>query len=250
MTILTSWETLRGRNVSFYRAGNAEERNYALRIFVFSCRLHPSAITRLLTRVPGNGCNSAWFHVAALRRKHQQKNQSPSRHLFQYAPFKTRRNDCLNQTDTLPASRISPKWQSERRTIDIRRILCQLNQARHGESSMLRHLYLLFSILILPLIVQLWPISTASASSCVHILKSDRGKLSRCIDELNKEVERNRAEIDALRTQSNLLSKQLCMVAIEQHRSNPNSDSLAHIIENICPRSKNPIRSKGNQISY
>lgn len=115
---------------------------------------------------------------------------------------------------------------------------------------MLRHLYLLFLILVLPLIAQLWPISAATASSCAHIPKSDRGKISRCIDELNKEVERNRLEIDALRTQNNLLSKQLCMVAIEQHRSNPSSDSLAHIIENICPRSKNPITSGGRRISY
>jgi hypothetical protein len=96
------------------------------------------------------------------------------------------------------------------------------------------------SFAVIALIIQLWPFSASAASSCDHASQSDRNALSRCIDELRKEIERNRSEIETLKTNNTLISKQLCMVAIEQHRRNANSEALKLIIEEACVQFKRP----------
>lgn len=94
------------------------------------------------------------------------------------------------------------------------------------------------SFVVAALMVQLWPLSAFSASSCDHVLQSDRKTLASCIDELQKEIERNRTEIATLKAANALISKQLCMIAIEQHRHNANSEALKLIIENACVQFK------------
>ena len=87
-------------------------------------------------------------------------------------------------------------------------------------------------------------LAQAQTPSCDFVLQSNRDKLTRCIDELRKEIDRNRLEIQALKTENNLISKQLCMLAIEQHRSNANSEALKLIIENACVGIKKPSASE------
>ncbi len=82
--------------------------------------------------------------------------------------------------------------------------------------------------------IQLWPFAASASSSCGHILKQDQEALSQCIDDLNKEIEHNRLEIQILKSQNTLISKQLCMVAIEQHRRNANSEALSLIVKDAC----------------
>jgi hypothetical protein len=96
------------------------------------------------------------------------------------------------------------------------------------------------SFAVIALIIQFWPFSASAASSCDHAPQGDRNALSRCIDELRKEIERNRSEIETLKTNNTLISKQLCMVAIEQHRRNANSEALKLIIEEACVQFKRP----------
>ena len=96
------------------------------------------------------------------------------------------------------------------------------------------------SFAVIALVIQLWPFSASAASSCDHVPQGDRDALSRCIDELRKEIEHSRSEIETLKTRNTLISKQLCMVAIEQHRRNTNSEALKLIIEEACVQSKKP----------
>jgi len=96
------------------------------------------------------------------------------------------------------------------------------------------------SIAVVALIIQLCPISASATSSCDHVPQGDRNALSRCIDELRKEIERNRSEMETLKTKNTLISKQLCMVAIEQHRRNANSEALKLIIEEACVQFNKP----------
>ena len=91
---------------------------------------------------------------------------------------------------------------------------------------------------------QLCPISVIAASSCDHFVRHDRGAHTHCIDELQKEIERNRAEIQSLKTENTLISKKLCMLAIELHRSSANSEPLRLIIEDTCTGLKNPAVPK------
>ena len=91
---------------------------------------------------------------------------------------------------------------------------------------------------------QMCPISILAASSCDHFVRQDRGELPHCIDELQKEIERNRAEIQTLKTENTLLSKKLYMLAIALHRSNANSEALRLIIEDTCAGVKNPAVPK------
>jgi hypothetical protein len=91
---------------------------------------------------------------------------------------------------------------------------------------------------------QLCPISVIAASSCDHFVRQDRGAHTHCIDELQKEIERNRAEIQSLKTENTVISKKLCMLAIELHRSNANSEPLRLIIEDTCTGLKNPAVPK------
>jgi hypothetical protein len=98
------------------------------------------------------------------------------------------------------------------------------------------------SAFLMVLASQLCPISVLAASSCDHFVL--RGALTHCIDELQKEIERNRAEIQSLKTENTLISKKLCMLAIELHRSNANSEPLRLIIEDSCASLKNPTVSK------
>ena len=72
----------------------------------------------------------------------------------------------------------------------------------------------------------LWPPAAVAASSC-ESAQLDRGTLRRCIDELQSEIQR-------LKKESALISKQLCMIAIEQHRKNTGSEALKLIIESTC----------------
>lgn len=90
------------------------------------------------------------------------------------------------------------------------------------------------SFAVIALIIPLWSSPAFPASSCDHVLQSDRETLAGCIGELQKEIERNHSEIDSLKAANVLISKQLCMIAIEQHRSNSNSEALKLIIENAC----------------
>lgn len=90
------------------------------------------------------------------------------------------------------------------------------------------------SLTVIVLMIQLWTFAASASSSCGHVPKQDREALSQCIDELNKEIERNRLEIQVLKTQNTLISKQLCMVAIEQHRRNANSEALSLIVKDAC----------------
>ena len=71
-----------------------------------------------------------------------------------------------------------------------------------------------------------WPFSALATSSCDFVLQSNRDTLTRCIDELRKEIDRNRLEIQELKTANGLISKQLCMIAIEQHGGNSHSEAL------------------------
>jgi hypothetical protein len=91
---------------------------------------------------------------------------------------------------------------------------------------------------------QLCPISVIAASSCDHSMRQGRGAHTHCIDELQKEIERTRAEIQSLKTENTLISKKLCMLAIELHRSNANSEPLRLIIEDTCTGLKNPAVPK------
>jgi hypothetical protein len=91
---------------------------------------------------------------------------------------------------------------------------------------------------------QLCPISVIAASSCDHFTRQGRGAHTHCIDELQKEIERTRAEIQSLKTENTLISKKLCMLAIELHRSNANSEPLRLIIEDTCTGLKNPAVPK------
>jgi hypothetical protein len=75
-------------------------------------------------------------------------------------------------------------------------------------------------------------------------LQSKPDTLSRCIEQLQKEIERSRLEIQELKTANGLINKQLCMIAIEQHRSNSHSEALKLIIENACARFKKPSASE------
>ena len=94
------------------------------------------------------------------------------------------------------------------------------------------------------LAILLWPFSALASSSCDFVLQSNRDTLTRCIDELRKEIDRNRLEIQELKTTNALISKQLCMIAIEQHRSNSHSEALKLIIESTCSRFKEPPASE------
>jgi hypothetical protein len=100
------------------------------------------------------------------------------------------------------------------------------------------------SAFLMVLASQLCPISVLAASSCDHFVLQDRGALTHCIDELQKEIERNRAEIQSLKTENTLISEKLCMLAIELHRSNANSEPLRLIIEDSCAGLKNPAVPK------
>ena len=96
------------------------------------------------------------------------------------------------------------------------------------------------SLAVIALMIQLWPFSASAASSCDRVPQGNRDALSRCIDELRKEIERNRSEIETLKTKNTLISKQLCMAAIEQHRHNATSEALKLIIEEACVQFKKP----------
>ena len=96
------------------------------------------------------------------------------------------------------------------------------------------------SFVVIAVMIQLWPFSAPAASPCDHVPQGDRNALSQCIDELRKEVERNHSEIETLKAKNTLISKQLCMVAIEQHRRNANSEALKLIIEEACVHFKKP----------
>jgi SMC interacting uncharacterized protein involved in chromosome segregation len=75
-------------------------------------------------------------------------------------------------------------------------------------------------------------------------LQSKPDTLTRCIEELQKEIERSRLEIQELKTANSLIKKQLCMIAIEQHRTNSRSEALKRIIENVCAQFKKPPASE------
>lgn len=94
---------------------------------------------------------------------------------------------------------------------------------------MKRTLFAVIALMILPGTSPVFP-----ASPCDHVLQSDRETLAGCVGELQKEIERNRSEIESLKAANALISKQLCMIAIEQHRGNANSETLKLIIENAC----------------
>jgi len=80
----------------------------------------------------------------------------------------------------------------------------------------------------------LWSFSAYGTPTCADISQMDASALKSCIDVLKKEVEDNRSEIQALKTQNISISKKLCMMAVEMHRMNANSDSLKLIIEETC----------------
>ena len=95
------------------------------------------------------------------------------------------------------------------------------------------------SLAIIALATQLWSFSAPATSSCEFVQQKDQETLTRCIDKLRKEIDRHRSEIDNLKTKNALISKQLCMLAIEQHRSNSQSEALKLIIEDACVQFKN-----------
>ncbi|HMF22492.1 MAG TPA: hypothetical protein VKG24_10245 [Pseudolabrys sp.] len=88
---------------------------------------------------------------------------------------------------------------------------------------------------VVGILLLLWPLAAAAASSC-EPAQLDRDGLSRCVDELQKDIEHNQSEIERLKQQNSLISKQLCMIAIEQHRRNTHSEALKLIIESTCAR--------------
>jgi len=94
------------------------------------------------------------------------------------------------------------------------------------------------SFAVIALMVPLWSSPASPASPCDRVLQSDRETLAGCVGELQKEIERNRSEIESLKAANALISKQLCMIAIEQHRGNANSEALKLIIENACVQFK------------
>ena len=85
------------------------------------------------------------------------------------------------------------------------------------------------SLAVIALAFMLWPPAPVAASSC-ESAQLDRGTLRRCIDELQSEIQR-------LKKENSLISKQLCMIAIEQHRRNTGSEALKLIIESTCAHS-------------
>jgi sRNA-binding protein len=95
-----------------------------------------------------------------------------------------------------------------------------------------------FFVAITALIQLLGPWPTLAASPCGQMQEKDQGSLRRCIAELQKEVEQNRLDMQALKTENASISKQLCMLAIEQHRGNARSEALKLIIENTCVKFK------------
>ena len=88
-------------------------------------------------------------------------------------------------------------------------------------------------LVVIALVTQLWPVSASAASDC-ELQQWDPERLTRCIDELRKQIDRDRVEIEGLK-------KQLCMVAIEQHRRNSQSEALKLVIEEACPQFKKPV---------
>ena len=95
------------------------------------------------------------------------------------------------------------------------------------------------SLLVTAVAIQFFPFAAEAASSCAIDQQWDREALTRCIDELRKQIKQDRADIEALKDKNALLSKQLCMVAIEQHRRNAHSEALKLIIEQACTQFKN-----------
>jgi len=90
------------------------------------------------------------------------------------------------------------------------------------------------SLAVIALMILLRSSPAFPASPCEHVRQSDRETLAGCVGELQKEIEHNRSEIESLKAANALISKQLCMIAIEQHRGNANSEALKLIIENAC----------------
>ena len=95
------------------------------------------------------------------------------------------------------------------------------------------------SLLVMSIAIELCPFAAPAASSCALDQQRDGAALVRCIDELRKQIEQDRADIEALKDKNALISKQLCMVAIEQHRRNAHSEALKLIIEQACAQFKN-----------
>ena len=99
-------------------------------------------------------------------------------------------------------------------------------------------------LLVLAVAIQFCLFAAQAASSCTLEQQWGREALTRCIDELHKQIEQGRADIEALKDKNALISKQLCMVAIEQHRRNAHSEALKLIIEQACTQFKNPAEEK------
>ena len=95
------------------------------------------------------------------------------------------------------------------------------------------------SLFVMAVAIQFCPFVAQAASSCALDQQWDREALTRCIDELRNQIKQDRTDIDALNDKNALLSKQLCMVAIEQHRRNAHSEALKLIIEQACAQFKN-----------
>jgi acetolactate synthase small subunit len=91
--------------------------------------------------------------------------------------------------------------------------------------------------------ILLWPFSALATSSCDFVLQWDRDTLTRCIDELHKEIDMNKVQIQTLQSENMLIFRELCMVATEQARSNP-SEMLKLVIEDACSSLKKPTVPK------
>jgi ubiquitin C-terminal hydrolase len=103
------------------------------------------------------------------------------------------------------------------------------------------------SVTIAVLLHLSWAFPALAASPCNDVKQNDRDSLIKCIDELHKEIDRNRSDIDKLKEANTSISKQLCMLAIEQHRKSARSEALQRLIENICGEFKN-FRPPGNRL--
>jgi len=95
------------------------------------------------------------------------------------------------------------------------------------------------SVTIAVLMQLSWAFPAPAASLCDDIQQKDRDTLIKCIDELRREIDRNRSDIDKLKETNTSISMQLCMLAIEQHRKSAGSKALQRLIENICGEFKN-----------
>jgi len=84
------------------------------------------------------------------------------------------------------------------------------------------------SLGVIAFVFVLWPQAAVAASPC-ESAQLDRATLRQCIDELQTEIQR-------LKKENGLISKQLCMIAIEEHRRNTGSEALKLIIESTCAK--------------